>query len=520
MNKVIYVIFRKMNATVYALAMNILRRWWFLYVTVLVLSCMVLIRYIVKRYAFVRKLSWIPGPPGLPILGNALSLTGGQVDFFRLLVKYSKEYDGLFKLWIGTRPFVFITTAEYAQPILSSTIHIDKSYEYKFLYPWVGNGLVTSNGSTWHEKRKFLTPAFHYSILEDFIEPIIEQSQILVERLLTKVDQPPFNVVSFTKLFALDVICVTAMGKCVNAQKNEDHKYVKAVDGINTILQRRFITPWLKPDFIFSRCHLGRKQVEYVKTINDFVDNVIADRKRSMRLNNMNELPDKKRKHKAFLELILAAAERGDMLTDNEIRDEVNTFMFAGHDTTSVTLAWCLYVLGKHPEVQVKILDEYKTIIENDIPKYKDIQNLEYLESIIKEVMRLYPTVPLIARDIKSVIYTGKKKAILPGVTALIFTPSLHRNPDYFPAPNKFEPERFLGRNKDYKNPFTFIPFSAGPRNCIGSKFAMIELKIVLHMILKNYVVISVDNEEDLNLYSEIVLLNKGGIRVQLRKRY
>lgn len=509
-----------MHSSVYALAMTALRRYWPYYSSALILIILIFIRHLSKRLIFVRELSAIPGPSGIPILGNSLSLTGGQDDFFRLLLKCAKEYGSVFKLWVGMRPFVFLSAAEDVQPILSSNLHIDKSYEYDFLRPWVGTGLLTSTGSKWHARRKLLTPSFHYSILEEFVEPIIRQSQILVRRLEKNSDGPAFDVMAYTKLCALDIICVTAMGKQLHAQETEDNDYVKAVDGINEILQRRFITPWLKPELLFKFTSMGKRQEDFVKTINNFVNGVIRDKKAELKEKKISDSEEmKKRKRRTFIDLILETAEEGDVLTDEDVREEVNTFMFAGHDTTSVAIGWCLYVLGKHKEVQEKIIREYDDVVRNEIPTLKEIQNLEYLERCIKETMRLYPVVPLIARDIKHKVELRENKTLLPGVTALIFTPSLHRDARYFPDPDEFRPDRFLQEQNDQRNPFAYIPFSAGPRNCIGAKFAMMEVKLVLNAILKRYEVTSVDSEHELNLFSELVLSNKQGIRITITKR-
>ncbi|KAK6638581.1 hypothetical protein RUM43_006848 [Polyplax serrata] len=475
----------------------------------------IVLRYAINRLLFLRELSSIPGPVGLPFLGNSLSLTGGQDAFFKLLLKYRQKYGPIFKIWVGMRPFVFISDSKYVAPILNSSLHIDKSYEYTFLHPWLGTGLLTSTGSKWHSRRKLLTPTFHQSLLEEFIEPIVRKSQILVSQLEKEVDGPPFDALSYTKLCALDIICVTAMGKDLNVQLSKGTEYVRAVDGLNKILQRRFITPWLKPNFIFERCSQGKEQRIYINVINEFVSKVIQERK--LELLNKETQVEHLNKRRAFLDLVLQTAAEGEYLTDEDVKDEVNTFMFAGHDTTSVAISWSLYILGKHPIVQRKLIDEFETLVKGEIPTYSELQKLEYMENCIKETLRLYPVVPLIARDIKHEIQIGEKLTLVPGVTALIFTPSLHRDSIVFQSPEEFRPNRFT-ENKT-RNPFSYIPFSAGPRNCIGAKFAMIEIKIVLYYILKHYEVHSVDSEQELNLMSEIVLSNKEGIRIVLNKR-
>uniref|UniRef100_A0A1B0DR40 Uncharacterized protein n=1 Tax=Phlebotomus papatasi TaxID=29031 RepID=A0A1B0DR40_PHLPP len=114
-------------------------------------------------------------------------------------------------------------------PILGSPKHIDKSSDYNYLHPWLGTGLLTSSGVKWHSRRKILTPAFHFKILEDFIDVFSEQSSILASKLAVEVEKESFNIFPYVTLCTLDIVCETAMGRQVNAQSNSDSEYVKAV---------------------------------------------------------------------------------------------------------------------------------------------------------------------------------------------------------------------------------------------------------------------------------------------------
>ncbi|KAJ9576544.1 hypothetical protein L9F63_025560, partial [Diploptera punctata] len=331
-------------------------------------------------------------------------------EFFRLLSKCATKYGNIFRLWVGQRPFVFLYSAEA-------------------------------------------------------IQPIYQHSLFLCNRLELELDKPHFKVTPYAKLCALDIICDTAMGSTINAQENSQSEYVTAVDSLSEIVQRRFITPWLKPDFLFKMTKLGKKQEQCLKIVHNFTRR--------------------------------------------------------GHDTIASGVSWILYVLGHHLDSQEKIVEEFKNVTEEDNtewPTMKHLNKLCYLEGCIKEAMRLYPVVPLIARNLTQPIKI--MDYMLPeGVTILINTYLLHRDSRFFPNPDIFEPDRFLTSNCEARNPFAYVPFSAGPRNCIGQKFAMMELKIILSTVLQRFIVKSVDKEERLKLVGELVLLNRDGIRLTITAR-
>lgn len=419
--------------------------------------------------------------------------------------------------------------ADHIQQILNSLIHIDKNLEYDLLLPFIGTGLVTSSGSKWHTRRKLLTSAFHFNILEEFIPLIEKQSKILVKMLRKELDNVTgFDIKPYAKLAALDTIGNTAMGCEINSQENSQLEYVKALDELTAIMQKRFITPWLKPNFLFNLTSLSTRQNACIDVIHTFTRKVIKERKENLKLfnsqmsdANKNEIHHGKKPCKALLDLLLEVSEDGKVLSDEDIQEEVDTFMFAGVDTSSVTFSWIMYVLGKHPHAQDKILEELNKKIPNfgnEKLSVSMLSNLDYLERTIKEVLRLYPSVPFIGRQIYEPLTIGDH-TILPGTSIFINVFALHRNEKHFENPEKFDPDRFLKKNKNNLHPYAFIPFSAGSRNCIGQKFAIIVLKIAVATMIKSYRVKSIDPEDKLGLVGEIVLNALNGINVTLEER-
>jgi len=493
------------------------------------LIAVALIGPVVRRREFVASFRSIAGPPSLPLFGNALQLNGSPSDFFRLLLEWHSKFGDTYQLWIGLRPFIAMADADHIQQILNSPIHIDKNLEYDLLLPFIGTGLVTSSGQKWHSRRKLLTPTFHFSILEEFLPLIEKQCKTLVKVLRKELNNVTgFDIKPYAKLAALDTIGITAMGCEINSQENSQMEYVKALDELTAIMQKRFITPWLKPNFLFNLTSLSKRQNACIDVIHTYSKKVIKERKENYKLfnsqmsdANKNEIHHGKKYNKALLDLLIEVSEDGKVLSDQDIQEEVDTFMFAGVDTSSVTFSWIMYVLGKHPHVQDRILEE----LDEQIPKFgvvklsvQMLSNLDYLERTIKEVLRLYPSVPFIGRQIYEPLTIGDH-TILPGTSIFINVFALHRNEKHFENPEMFDPDRFLKENKNDRHPYAFIPFSAGPRNCIGQKFAMLVLKIAVATMIKSYRVKSLDPEEKLGLVGEIVLNALNGINVTLEER-
>ncbi|GIY81415.1 cytochrome P450 4V2 [Caerostris darwini] len=182
-----------------------------------------------------------------------------------------------------------------------------------------------------------------------------------------------------------------------------------------------------------------------------------------------SEVPKKKRK--AFLELLLEQHLADPSFTEENVKEEVETFMFAGHDTTAMALSWTLYCLGVYPEVQKIAFEEINDIFSDDPNRNvtrEDLTRMKYMECIIKESIRLYPVVPCFTRECTEQFEVLGHK-VYPGSMCIIFPLMLHRDPEVFPEPEKFKPERFFLENSKGRHPYAYIPFSAGPRNCIGS---------------------------------------------------
>ena len=503
----------------------------------------------IKEYfRMIRLMNEIPGPTSYYFIGTAyLFLRKTREQIFDLAMGLDKKFagkKGIFRLMHGALPEVKVkvnklinkskninkfqvSRCEYAEEIFKSTQIIEKAFVYDFIKPWLGEGLLTSTGPKWFKHRKIITPTFHFSVLDNFCTVFGENCKVLVDQLSKVSDtRKAVNVYPFITKVALDIICETAMGIQIHAQEQkESNDYINAVYNFSTFVIEKILNPLYHIDFIYKRSELGAKTNKALKILHEFTTKVIKDRKLARSIEGKKEIIEDdvgSKKRIAFLDMLLDANENDAGLTDIDIREEVDTFMFEGHDTTTVGMSWALLMIALHPEVQEKIQEELKEIFGDDVSRsatMHDLNQMNYLERVIKETLRLYPSVPAISRRVPIEFelggYTIPRDCM---ITLEIY--QIHRDPEYFPDPEKFDPDRFLPENTENRHPFAYVAFSAGMRNCIGQRFAILEEKAVLSSILRNYKISSpCKTRQEVFGFGELVLRPIYGIDLFFEKR-
>lgn len=483
-----------------------------------------ILQWHLKRRKVIKSLESLPGPKGYPLIGSALEFRNKEA-ILPFGVHCHNTYGPTIKVFLGTVPFVKTIDPELIEFICGNQKFNTKSMEYKFLNNWLGQGLLTSAGDRWKSHRRILTPSFHYKILEEFIPVFDNASKTLVEKLQHVVGKDSFNLYNYITLLTLDIICDTAMGTPIDAQKNPNSKYVQSIKDLCQIMNFRITSPFLRSEFIYKLSALYKKEKSALDIVLKHSRSVINRRKSMLASNpraedDVDESLGIKKKH-TFMDVLLKGRINGDPLTEEDIREEVDTFMFEGHDTTAIGISFVIKCIADHPIVQQNICDELKKIFGGDRDRpatYNDLQEMKYLEMVIKEGLRLYPSVPAIGRQIcEDIPY--KDLVFQNGQIFIIAIHDMHRNSKLYPDPEKFDPERFTLQNSAKRHPFAYIPFSAGFRNCIGQKFAMLEIKSAVSKFLRHFKVYPTIPEHKLRLVPQLTLFSKTGIRLRIEKR-
>jgi len=472
-----------------------------------------------------------PGFP-LPLIGHAHHLLCPQEDLLQRLMDIADKFDKterkITHYW--GHPVLLVYHPDSVQPIFTSTSTLlNKSLEYNFMEAWLGDGLLISSNKKWHTRRKILTPAFHFQILKSALNIFNEQADVLVDVLHQDfvLEKKCGDIFPYVQRAALDMILETAMGVTMGTQMKQRSDYLDHIERAVQIIQQRSYKPWLMIDALFKWFPQKNQLDEDMRVLKGFTMSVIEEKQQQMDeqdnygndiiQDNYDDVNDKKT---AFLDILLKMKGE-DLLSLKDIQDEVDTFMFEGHDTTTCSISWTLFLIGHHPEIQRKLFEEQMEVFgasgQGCHVSADDLTKMKYLEACIKESLRLYPSVPFIGRRAeRSVDIDGQ--TIHKGDTVLLFLHKLHRNSKIWESPHEFIPERFLTREGDM-HPYAYVPFSAGARNCVGQKFAQMEEKTLLSKLIRNFKMESVETVDQVKPMAAVVTRPHCGIKMQLLPR-
>ncbi|KAH8420594.1 hypothetical protein KR009_011945, partial [Drosophila setifemur] len=500
-----------------------------------------LLIYLLKFKRQIDIISYMPGPPALPLVGHGHHFIGKEPhemvkQIFDFMQLYGSK-DQTLKVWLGPELNVLMGNPKDVEVVLGTLRFNDKAHEYNALEPWLKEGLLVSRGRKWHKRRKIITPAFHFKILDQFVDVFEKGSRDLLinmEQDRLKHGDSGFNLYDWLNLCTMDTICETAMGVSINAQTNADSEYVQAVKTISMVLHKRMFNIFYRFDLTYMLTPLARAEKKALKVLHDFTEKIIVQRREELMRGGDKEEAQAQaqaeadvdvgaKRKMAFLDILLQSSIDDRPLTNMDIREEVDTFMFEGHDTTSSALAFFFYNIATHPVEQQKCFEEIRSVFGEDKATpvtYELLNKLHYVDLCVKETLRLYPSVPLLGRRvIEDCDINGK---LIPAGTNIGISPLyIGRREDLFSEPNSFKPERFdVVTSAEKLNPYAYIPFSAGPRNCIGQKFAMLEIKAIVANVLRHYQVDFVgDTSEPPVLIAELILRTKDPLMFKLKER-
>ncbi|XP_038934453.1 cytochrome P450 4F5 isoform X3 [Rattus norvegicus] len=322
-------------------------------------------------------------------------------------------------------------------------------------------------------------------------------------------------------LMTLDSLQKCLFGFDSNCQESPS-EYISAILELSSLIIKRSQQLFLYLDFLYYRTADGRRFRKACDLVHNFTDAVIRERRRLLSSQGVDEFLESKTKSKSktldFIDvLLLAKDEHGKELSDEDIRAEADTFMFGGHDTTASALSWILYNLARHPEYQERCRQEVWELLRDREPEeieWDDLAQLPFLTMCIKESLRLHPPAIDLLRRCTQDIVLPDGRVIPKGNICVISIFGIHHNPSVWPDPEVFDPFRFDSENRQKRSPLSFIPFSAGPRNCIGQTFAMNEMKVVVALTLLRFRVLPDDKEP--RRKPEIILRAEGGLWLRM----
>ncbi|XP_062395278.1 cytochrome P450 4B1 [Sardina pilchardus] len=487
-------------------------------VVVLVYIALKVTQLVVRRYEGARALECFPGPPGHWLFGHVREFKQDGTDMDKI-VKWGEIYPFAFPLWFGpVIAFLNIHHPAYAKTILASTEPKD-DIAYRFLIPWIGEGLLVSHSNKWFRHRRLLTPGFHYDVLKPYVKLIADSTNVMLSKWEGHAtSSESFELFEHVSLMTLDSIMKCAFSRNSNCQtESGTNAYIKAVYELCDLVNLRFRVFPYHSDIIFHLSPHGYKFRKACKIAHDHTEEVIRRRKEILKHEGEQEKVQTKR-HKDFLDILLCARdENQEGLSDEDIRAEVDTFMFEGHDTTASGISWALYSLACNPEHQQLCREEISQVLQGkDTVDWEDLHKIPYTTMCIKESLRLYPPVPGMARKLSKPMTFFDGRTVPAGFLVGTTVFGLHRNPTVWENPHVFDPLRFLPENCAKRSPHAFVPFSAGPRNCIGQNFAMNEMKVAVCLTLRKYELMT-DPDHKPKMLPRLVLRSLNGIYLKVK---
>ncbi|XP_051921121.1 cytochrome P450 4B1-like [Hippocampus zosterae] len=487
------------------------------------LLCLVAVVYkvvvlLIQRRDALRNFKAFTGPPGHWFFGHVLQLKQDGTDLDRM-VKWGEQYPYAFPLWFGPCVcYMNIHHPDYVKSILTSTEPKD-DYAYKFIKTWIGDGLLVSHGQKWFRHRRLLTPGFHYDVLKSHLKLMSESAKTMLdkwERYSSSGES--FELFEHVSLMTLDTLMKCAFSRNSNCQtESGTNEYIKSVYQLTDLINLRFRTFPYHNDLVYYLSPHGFRHRRACKVAHSHTEEVIRKRKEALKEEKEPERIRTKRTLDFLDILLLARDENKQGLSDEDIRAEVDTFMFEGHDTTASGISFILHTLACHPEHQNKCREEIAQVLDGkDNMEWEDLSKMPYTTMCIKESLRLFPPVPGMARKLTKPITFVDGRTMPAGSLVGTSVYALHRNATVWENPNMFDPLRFLPENSSERSPHAFVPFSAGPRNCIGQNFAMNELKVVVALTLRRYQLME-DPTRKPKIIPRLVLRSLNGIHIRIK---
>ncbi|KAI4482357.1 hypothetical protein M0804_008908 [Polistes exclamans] len=361
-------------------------------------------------------------------------------------------------------------------------------------------------------------------MISTYVDSLVKNSNRLTNNLEIN-NGKNLNFYYYVHLCTLDIIFDSLLEIDFDLQNNLELKFHEYIMEAVDLVMQRILKIWFHPDVTFNNSSLGKRIKALLPILNKFTSEIIAKKKETIKegkiLRESRGLDESKIKS-SFLDVLFISHNENGEISEQDIRDEINTIVLTGSETTAGTLTFLFLMLASFPDIQQLAYDElydiYGSSNTNDVPiTLKDINKMKYLERVIKETLRLFPAAPIIARTLCS--DTKVENLVIPKNCTVVFPIfTIHRNEKYWTEPLRFNPGRFLPGNYNQK---CFLPFSFGKRGCIGEKFAMIEMKAIAATVLRKFDV-RIDNPvsvENVNLKIGIALQPAEPIFLRFNKR-
>lgn len=450
------------------------------------------------------------GPRGWPILGVLPMLKRDTLGF---LERTAQSYGDLVPVRMFMSTSYLLNHPAHVEHVLQTNYrNYRKTRMMEKFKPILGQGLFIAEDELWTRQRRLIQPSFHRQRINAMAGTMVE----LLNRHESVWDGytksgTDFNLSEDLSFLALEIALRTMFGNAL--RPDEAHQVSQALIVGNEVSAARVWQLTRIGEYLPTA--KNRAYNRAVATLDRIVSRIIGERRARPRPGAGGHEGD-------LLDVLLDArdADTNEGMDDKQLRDEVLTLLLSGHETTAVMMAWAILLLSQHPDCLEKLRDEADSVLAGRALTADDLKSLDYTRRVIQEVGRLRPSIWWFARQaVNDDVICGQP--IKAGTTVLISQYLIHRNPTIWDDPERFDPDRFTPERVAKRSKFAYLPFGAGPRVCIGSAFAMMEMQFALAMLLRRFDV-EITSDRDPELSSMITLRPKHDIRarIALRRRH
>ena len=455
-----------------------------------------------------------PGPKGLALVRTLCAIPNAQLATLAACVA---RYGDVVSLPAGRLSYMLLTDPDHvAHVLIANGRAYRKSPNYTELELILGKGLLTSEGELWKRQRRIAQPTFNKRSVARFVPLVTRLTGELLGEWRRRGPGAELDAAEDLTRLTLQVVGHALFSKDLSAEAD---KLGGALRTALPIVQRRTEVLFNLPSWLPlpSNLRLRRAVRELDRLVGDLVAERRAERKDVDAGADGVDPSAGPVQGGDFLSLLIRAQdpETGERMSDRQVRDEVMTFLLAGHETTANALAWTFYLLGQHPEVEVRLRAEAREVLGGRPPALEDLPRLEVARRVALESMRLYPPAWMMERQALEDDAVGGYR--IPRGTTLLLSPYLvQRRADLWEDPLRFDPDRFAPERARGRHRCAYFPFGAGQRQCIGEALAMAELQLILSMIVQETSLELVPGHP-VEPEAGITLRPKHGLRVRLR---
>nr|XP_043884784.1 cytochrome P450 3A56-like [Solea senegalensis] len=459
----------------------------------------------------------VPGPKPILFLGTWMEYRKGLIHFDH---ECFKKYGKVWGIFDGRQPVLCVTDPAMIKTILVKEGYLLFTNRRNFHVNGAMYDIMTiAEDEQWKRIRSVVSPFFTTGKLKEMFDIIKQNSANLITNMQKTADNDePLDLKEFFGSFSMDAITSTAFSVDIGSLNNPSDPFVSNVKKLArfNLFSPLFLTlvffPFVVP--LYDKMELGF----FPSSVTDFFYTVLQkiknDRKSSKQANRVDSLQLMMDSQKN------SAVEKNKGLSDHELLSQALILIFTAYETVSSSLTFLSYNLARNPHVMKKLQEEIDSTFPNKAPvEYQALMQMEYLDSVINESLRLYPIVLRVERVAKASVEINGLE-IPKGMVITIPAYTLHRDPDSWPEPEEFIPERFSKENKQNIDPYTYLPFGEGPRKCIGMRFALMSMKLVAVEILQRFSFsVCEETEIPFELDNQILLMPKRPIKLKLVPR-